>query len=116
MSESDGYLATLYVEDRRGDRVWVTEQVCQDRPSGTRWMEAELNARRQAVAPGAQEGWHYVATFGEFPPPPMTIAYLRGPDTPIEWACSDAVRRASGGKWVEITVAPTASVPTDEQH
>jgi hypothetical protein len=27
-----------------------------------------------------------------------------------------AVRRTPSGKWVEITVAPTASVPTDEQH
>jgi hypothetical protein len=92
MSESDVYLATLYVEDHRGDRVWVTEQACQERHEGISWMETELNARRQAVAPGAAEGWHYVATFDKFHPPPMATAYLRGPDTPIEWACSDVVR------------------------
>jgi hypothetical protein len=91
MSESDGYLATLYVEDHRGDRVWVTEQVSQNRPSGISWMKTELNARRQAVAPGAAEGWHYVATFNTFPPPPITTASLRGPDTPIEWVRSDIV-------------------------
>jgi hypothetical protein len=116
MSESDEYLATLYIEDHHGDQVWVTEQACPDQPSGISWIETQLNARRQAVAPGPREGWHYVATFGEFPPPPITTAYLRGPDTPIEWSCSDAVRRTSGGKWVEITVAHTASTPTDEQH
>jgi hypothetical protein len=48
-----------------------------------------LNARRQAVTPGAAQGWHYVATFDKFHPPPMITAYLRGPDTPIEWVYSD---------------------------
>jgi hypothetical protein len=89
MHESGEYLATLYVEDRCGDQVWVTEQICRNSHDGTRWIERELNARRQAVTPGAAEGWHYVATFEEFHPPPMVTAYLRGPDTPIEWIYSD---------------------------
>jgi hypothetical protein len=59
MSEPDEYLATLYVENHRGDRVWVTERVCQDRHSGTRWIETELNARRQEVTLGTQEDWRY---------------------------------------------------------
>jgi hypothetical protein len=29
---------------------------------------------------------------GCVPPPPITTASLRGPDTPIEWACCDVVR------------------------
>ena len=89
MSEFGEYLATVYVEDRCGDQVWVTEQVCRNSHEGTRWIERQLNARRQAVTPGAVEGWHYVATFGEFPPPPMVTACLRGPDTPIEWVHCD---------------------------
>jgi hypothetical protein len=89
MNEFGEYLATVYIEDRCGDQVWVTEQICRNSHHGTHWIETELNARRQAVAPGAAQGWHYVATFDKLHPPPMVTAYLRGPDTPIEWVYSD---------------------------
>jgi hypothetical protein len=92
MSKPDEYLATLYIEDHHGDQVWVTEQACQNRHDGISWIETQLNARRQAVAPGAAQGWYYMATFDKFPTPPITTASLRGPDTPIEWACPDTAR------------------------
>jgi hypothetical protein len=54
-----------------------------------RWIETELNARRQEVVRGTEEQWRYVATLEKFPPPPEVTAYLGSPDTPINWIYSD---------------------------
>jgi hypothetical protein len=110
MSESDVYLATVYVEDRCGDQVWVTERICRNSHDGTCWIETELNARRQAVAPGAAQGWHYVATFGEFPPPPLPLhpapdraARARMEDwSPGSSACWSEMAGSAVGEWPAV--------------
>jgi hypothetical protein len=93
------WLATIFVEEHRGERVWVTEDACPNKRSAMCWIETELNARRQEVVRGTEEQWRYVATLEKFSPPPEVTAYLGSPDTPIDWVHSDIVPdRVSPGK------------------
>jgi hypothetical protein len=82
---SAGWLATVFVVDPHGEHCYVTEHSGWSRRATRRWIEQELNTRRDEAPFGGAQGWYYVATLERFPPPPKATAYLFAPDGSIFW-------------------------------
>jgi len=80
-----GWLATVFIADQRGERDYLTEHSDWSKRTAIRWIEQDLNARRDEAPLGGPDGWHYVATLARFPPLPKATAYLFTPDQPIRW-------------------------------